>query len=73
MAEIRVEPKRASRAWIWVVLLLALVAGVAYYLWSTGMLGTAAPATNTPDTLRPIGSLMLPMMARLAQGGRDGS
>jgi hypothetical protein len=73
MAEIRVEPKRTSRAWIWVILLLVLVAAAAYYLWSSGMLGTTTPGDRTSDTLRPIGSLVLPTMARLAPGGSYGA
>jgi drug/metabolite transporter (DMT)-like permease len=73
MAEIRVEPKRTSRAWIWVLLLLLVVAGAAYYLWSTGMLGTGARGTGAGDTVRPVGSLVFPLMARSAPGGRHGA
>ena len=31
MAEIRVEPKRRSLAWLWVLLLLIVAAAVAWY------------------------------------------
>jgi hypothetical protein len=51
MAEIRVErtPKRGL-GWLWALLLVLLLAAVAWYLWSTGTFGTR-PAT-TPDTTR---------------------
>lgn len=32
MAEIRVEPRRKSRAWLWIVLLLVVVAALVYYV-----------------------------------------
>ncbi len=32
MAEIRVEPKRRSLAWLWVLLLLVIAAAVAWWL-----------------------------------------
>ncbi|HWH51967.1 MAG TPA: hypothetical protein VN651_10540 [Gemmatimonadaceae bacterium] len=31
MAEIRVEPRRRSRAWLWVLLVLIIVAGLVWY------------------------------------------
>jgi len=31
MAEIRVEPKKRSLAWLWVILLLVIAAAVAWY------------------------------------------
>jgi hypothetical protein len=37
MAEIRVEPKRRSLAWLWALLALALVAAVAWYLMAGGV------------------------------------
>lgn len=33
MAEIRIEPKRRSMAWVWLVVVLVLAAA-AYVLWS---------------------------------------
>lgn|GEM_PF-2350235 len=36
MAQIRVEPKRRSLAWLWILLALAVVALVAWYLYSQG-------------------------------------
>jgi hypothetical protein len=32
MAEIKVEPRRGSRAWLWVVLVLIIVVGLGYYV-----------------------------------------
>ena len=31
MAEIRVEPVRRSRAWLWILLALVILGGAAYY------------------------------------------
>lgn len=31
MAEIRVEPRRRSLTWLWILLVLAIVGGLAYY------------------------------------------
>jgi hypothetical protein len=36
MAEIRVEPRRRSMAWLWAILALAIVAGVVYYVFFYG-------------------------------------
>ena len=33
MAEIRVEPKKRSLAWLWVLLLLAVIAAVVWYFY----------------------------------------
>lgn len=32
MAEIKVEPRRRSRAWLWVVLVLIIVGALGYYV-----------------------------------------
>ena len=45
MAEIRVEPKRGSLAWLWILLLLAIAAGVAWYFMYYNK-APAAPATT---------------------------
>lgn len=54
MADIRVvKEKRGGMGWLWMLLLLLVLAGVAYWLWSTGRLGgaePAAPATPAPTT-----------------------
>jgi hypothetical protein len=51
MAEIRVErtPKRGL-GWLWALLLVLLLAAVAWYLWSNGHFG--GQPTTTPDTTR---------------------
>jgi len=33
MAEIRVEPKRRSMAWLWILLVLVVVGGLIYYFF----------------------------------------
>jgi len=33
MAELRVEPRRRSMAWLWIVLAIAIVGGVVYYMF----------------------------------------
>ena len=55
MAQIRVEPKRRSHAWLWILLALAVVALVAWYLYSQG-------AVRVEST----GALTLPGAAALA-------
>ena len=52
MAEIRVErtPKRGL-GWLWALLLVLLLAAVAWYLWSNGHFG-GQPGTTTPDSTR---------------------
>jgi hypothetical protein len=35
MAEIRVEPKRRSMAWLWILLALVIAGAVAYYMFYT--------------------------------------
>jgi hypothetical protein len=51
MAEIRVErtPKRGL-GWLWALLIVLLLAAIAWYLWSNGYFGTRP--TTAPDTTR---------------------
>jgi len=52
VAEIRVvREKRGGMGWLWVVLLLLVLAGVGYWLWSTGRLGGTTTGAS-PDTTR---------------------
>lgn len=55
MAEIRVEPKRRSMAWVWVLLALAVAAAVFWYLNNDGVNQVeTTPATSAlPQQLRP--------------------
>ena len=54
MAEIRVEPKRRSTAWVWVLLALALVALVFWYLNNDGVNQVdTVPATTSPTSVLP--------------------
>ena len=48
MAEIRVEPKRRSLAWLWILLVLAVIAAVAWYLYNQGVVGVRS--VDTPPT-----------------------
>ena len=40
MAEIRVEPKKRSLAWLWILLLIAIAAAVAWYFMNGGRITT---------------------------------
>jgi hypothetical protein len=52
MAEIRVEPKRRSTAWVWVLLALALVALVFWYLNNDGVNQVdTVPATSPTSSI----------------------
>lgn len=58
MAEIRVEriPKRGL-GWLWALLLVLLLAAVAWYLWANGHLGarSASPAADSTRTSLDVG------------------
>jgi len=65
MAEIRVETRRSGgRRWLWVLLLLIVLAALAYWYFVMGAPGvsgqgsTARPATTTtrPTSSRPLPS-----------------
>jgi hypothetical protein len=73
MAEIRVEPKRRSLAWLWVLIALALVALVFWYLNNDGVNQVeTTPATTAPTSLAPTAAptgaptLLLTPTARVA-------
>jgi hypothetical protein len=55
MAEIRVERvQKRGLGWLWALLLVLLLAAVAWYLWANGYLGarsTSAPADTTRTSL----------------------
>ncbi|HZF66710.1 MAG TPA: hypothetical protein VEZ47_01595 [Gemmatirosa sp.] len=62
MAEIRVEPKRRSLAWLWTLLALALVALVAWYLMNGGV-RTVDDDNTTTTTPAGATSSALPVPA----------
>jgi len=49
MAEIRVERRSRTHAWVWVLLALIIVAAVLYYLWYRGSLnvGSVTPVLDS--------------------------
>jgi multidrug efflux pump subunit AcrA (membrane-fusion protein) len=54
MAEIRVEPKRRSLAWLWVLLALAALAALFWWFNNNGVDEVnTAPATTAPTSLAP--------------------
>ena len=64
MADIRVvRDRKRGLGWLWAVLLLLVVLGVAYWLWSTGRLGGTSPADTPAAT---TGSLVESAGSRLA-------
>lgn len=66
MAEIRVEPKRRSLAWLWILLVLAVIAIVAWYLVSQGIVRvqttSALPAAWWPAGARSLAALPGPAL-----------
>ncbi|HEX6631385.1 MAG TPA: hypothetical protein VF048_09850 [Gemmatimonadaceae bacterium] len=65
MAEIRVERKRGSLAWLWILLVLLLLALCAwYFLGAPGLNSAPAGAgdtTLTPGAATPIDSVAYPL------------
>jgi hypothetical protein len=53
MAEIRVEPKRRSMTWLWLLILVAVAAGVAWYFMNNGRdeLPAGASLPAAPSTV----------------------
>jgi hypothetical protein len=49
MAEIKVEPKRGGLGWLWVIILLALIAAGIWYFMNNS---SAVPATTPADSTR---------------------
>jgi predicted anti-sigma-YlaC factor YlaD len=62
VAEIRIEPKRRSLAWLWILLVLAVVALVAWYLVSQGAV-RVQDTTTTPTGALPAPALSAPAHA----------
>jgi hypothetical protein len=67
MAEIKVEPKRSGLGWLWAIIILAVIAaGVWYFMRTSAVPATAAPA----DSVRT--SLFVPAAAPFAEGPTNG-
>ncbi len=58
MAEIRVEPKKRSLAWLWVLLALAVIALVAWYLMNDGV---NQVDVNPTTSMAPAAAPALPL------------
>lgn len=71
MAEIRVQPRKKDRGWVWLVLLLlaVIVAAVVYYLYSNGSLNFAGAATDMQMWVASAA----PSAASPSPGGLNGS
>ena len=51
MAEIRVAPTAGrSRAWLWLLILLVLIAGLVYWLYASGNLRLGSTRNDTTAT-----------------------
>ena len=50
MAEIRVEPKKRSLAWLWILLLLIVAAAVAWYFMNNSRAGGANVGADSTRT-----------------------
>ena len=50
MAELHVQRKKNSSAWIWIVLLIIFIAAAAYYYFNYYQKGKPIPGTNTSIT-----------------------
>jgi hypothetical protein len=68
MAEIKVEPKRGGLGWLWAIVIIALVAIAAWYVFTnTG----AAPATTTPADSVRTSMIGAPTVARAEVSDND--
>jgi hypothetical protein len=61
MAEIRIERERKrGLGWLWALLLVLVIAGVAWYLWTNGYFGGATTGrTDTTRTSLTTGRMLL--------------
>ena len=51
MAEIKVEPKRGGLGWLWVIILLALIAAGIWYFMNNSVPATTTPADSTRTSM----------------------
>ncbi len=70
MAEIRIEQKRRSLGWLWLLLALLVVAALAWYFLYPGR--TPAPATPPPPTSGALDRSIRPALVVVASTWRTG-
>ena len=62
MAEIRVQPRKRSMAWLWILLALLIIAALVYFF-------VLAPNAMTPATPTTVGAAeTLQTLAQMRQG-----
>lgn len=66
MAEIRVEEKRRSGRWIWLLLALLLIAGLVYYFFFYVGEGTSIRATDAGRAVPSLTAASVPTAPPLA-------
>lgn len=49
MAELRVAPKKKGHGWVWLLLMLLVVAAIVYFLYVNGTLNFAGAAADTSN------------------------
>lgn len=60
MAEIRVEPRKRSMTWLWLILLIAVIAAAVWYFTSNGHPLSATTATSLAAPALPTLVSVLP-------------
>lgn len=75
MAEIRVRPKRRSLAWLWVLLLVLIVAAVGWFLYMNNVIvfrarqtGAVSAPTTVPTATVADASAGAPLRTRSFEG-----
>lgn len=57
MAEIHVEKKRGSMGWLWLLILLVVLALLGWWLWQSGMLGGGTQEVMPADTIAMVAAI----------------
>lgn len=57
MAEIHVEKKRGSMGWLWLLILLIVLALVGWWLWQSGMVGGGTEEVTPADTIAMVAAM----------------
>jgi hypothetical protein len=66
MAEIRVEPKRRSITWLWVLLAVLVIAALVWYFLLGGAQTAGTPTTAIEAPLRTLAEHVRPGAERLS-------